>query len=85
MDGMMPTFTELLCPDCQGSEFSRVFGLVTRANSGTVETPKGYLCVTCQKKVDLSEMQAQQELGQLEREVADRRARMETLKTHGVA
>ena len=74
-------FTTLRCPACQGEDFARILGLSTRAGSGTVETPRGYQCLSCHGTVDLSEMRAQQELAQLEQEVADRKARMATLTT----
>ena len=76
----LTTFTPLSCPHCHNENFTRVIGLQSRAQSGTVEVAKGYECCGCRVKVDLHMMQANAEMAILERQIEDRKAQMAALR-----
>ena len=74
------TWTGLACPDCACEEFDRVFTISVRSGGGTVDSQAGWRCAACRKKVDIATMQQAQELKEMEKEIEERRTRLQQLR-----
>lgn len=73
------TWTKLTCPACGCGQFSRLYGLSTRAQGGTVETQEGWECRACRTLVDVHTMLQHATLDQLRRQVAEQQAQIDAL------
>ena len=72
--------TILRCPDCEGHVFVKIIGLERGATTGMIETIEGYLCQSCQKRVNVSAMHANADLQRLKDELDEKQRAYDALQ-----